>query len=372
MDRRETNYEHLVEAIYDAGACPDQWPSVLSAIAAAAGAEGGVIFGFSRLRGLVFEYNGALDPHSATVFKARHVNNVWVQGMAVRPKNQLVISDMLIKPRELMRTEFYDEVLKSQKLVRGALATLTAGSDIEIQFSVEKSVKRGPFTAAEVTSVRRLIPHVRRALGVSVRLMSGASFRNRLCSIADCLTCPAITLTLGGEMVEANGHAQRLAESGFLPLSRTGLKLSDPSEERRLLLALKDVCGGTTLRSLVLTENMNRFEVVCMALHPQARHWNGPAPTQTAAFLLLVSPMRANTVEAAGLESLTSGLTVAERRVAAIAGSGISNAEIASVLGVSLNTVKTHLRRVYSKLDVKRQSELVLRLKGVFPETGQK
>jgi DNA-binding CsgD family transcriptional regulator len=72
--------------------------------------------------------------------------------------------------------------------------------------------------------------------------------------------------------------------------------------------------------------------------------------------------MRANTVEAAGLGSSTSGLTVAERRVAAIAASGLSNAEIASVLAVSLNTVKTHLRRVYSKLDVKRQSELVLRL----------
>jgi DNA-binding CsgD family transcriptional regulator len=362
MERGETNYDHLIDAIYDAGACPEQWPCVLSAIAAAAGAEGGVMFGFSKLRGLVFEYNGALDPHSAAVFKARHANNVWVQGMAMQPKNQLVISDMLIKPRELKRTEFYDEVLKPQHLAYGALATLTVGADIEIQFSVQKSVKRGTFTAGEVTSVRRLVPHVRRALGVSVRLMSGASTRNRLCSLTDCLTCPALTLDLGGEMVEANGHAQRLAGSGFLPLSRTGLKLSDPSEQRRLLLALKDVCHGTTFRTLVLTEGMNRFEVVCRALHPNARHRNDQAPRQAAALLLLVNPMPAHAVEATGLDFLTSELTVAERRVATVAASGISNAKIASVLGVSLNTVKTHLRGVYSKLGVTRQSELVLRL----------
>ena len=360
MDRRETNYEHLIDAIYDAGACPDQWPSVLSAIGAAAGAEGGVMFAFSKLRGLVFEFNGSLDPHSATVFKARHANNVWVQGMAKRRKDELVISDMLIKPRELMRTEFYDDVLKPQQLVHGALVTLTAGADIEIQFSVQKSVKRGPFTAGEVTSVRRLVPHVRRALGVSVRLMSGASMQNRLCSITDCLTCPALTLNRCGEMVEANAHAQRLAGSGLLPLSRSGLKLSDSSEQRRLVLALKEVCGGTRMRTLVLTEGMSRFEVVCMAFHPQAARWNGQAPAHTAALLLLVSPMPANTVEAAGLGFLASGLTIAERRVATIAASGISNAEIASALGISLNTVKTHLRRVYSKLGVKRQSELVL------------
>jgi len=72
--------------------------------------------------------------------------------------------------------------------------------------------------------------------------------------------------------------------------------------------------------------------------------------------------MPAESVQAAGQNFLTGGLTVAERRVATIAASGISNAEIAGVLGISLNTVKTHLRRVYSKLDVKRQSELVLRL----------
>ena len=328
------------------------------------------MFGLSKSRGLVFEYNGSLDPHSATVFKARHANNVWVQGMARRPKNQIVISDDLVKQRQLMRTDFYDEVLKPQQLTHGALATLTVGTDIEIQFSVEKSDGRGPFTADEVICARRLVPHIRRALGVSVRLMSGASRRNGLCSITDCVTCPAFTLNRCGELVETNGQAQWLAAHGALPLSKSGLKMSDPSEQRRFLAALKDVCGGTPLRTLVLTQGTRRIEVICLAFDPHMASWIGPSRANTATVLVLVNSLVANEVSGTDLRgSMANGLTIAERRVARVAASGISNAEVASVLGVSLNTVKTHLRRVYLKLDVKRQSELILLLNRGKPTT---
>ena len=59
---------------------------------------------------------------------------------------------------------------------------------------------------------------------------------------------------------------------------------------------------------------------------------------------------------------LARTLTDAERRVASAAALGISNAAVAQALGISLNTVKTHLRHVYHKLGVRRQSELVLLL----------
>jgi DNA-binding CsgD family transcriptional regulator len=362
MDRRDTHFDHLVDAIYDAGACPERWPSVLTTIGAAAGAEGGVMFGVSKSRGFVFEYNGALDPHSVTVFKARHANNAWVQSMAQQPQNQLVVSDSLIKHRQLMKSEFYDEVLRPQRLAHGALATLTAGGDIDIQFSVEKSVHRGPFNARELNLLRRIVPHVRRALGVSVRLMPGVSMANCPESIIDRLGCAAVTLNCRGEIVEANGIAQRFAGSGLLPLSRSGLMLSDPCEQRRFLVALKAVCGGASLRTLVLTHGTGRFEVVCLTFDPHRTYWSSQAPCQTAAVLVLFNRLSACSPAFADSRGpFACGLTAAERRVAKVAASGISNAQVASVLGVSLNTVKTHLRRVYSKLDVKKQSELVIR-----------
>jgi DNA-binding CsgD family transcriptional regulator len=53
------------------------------------------------------------------------------------------------------------------------------------------------------------------------------------------------------------------------------------------------------------------------------------------------------------------GLTPAEARVAALIGGGHSRSEAAETLGISEWTAREALKRVYSKLDIARQSELV-------------
>ena len=54
-------------------------------------------------------------------------------------------------------------------------------------------------------------------------------------------------------------------------------------------------------------------------------------------------------------------LTPAERRVALLAASGRSNQEIARALWISVNTVETHMRRVFAKLNVQSRRELMTR-----------
>ena len=53
------------------------------------------------------------------------------------------------------------------------------------------------------------------------------------------------------------------------------------------------------------------------------------------------------------------GLTQAEARVAVAASSGSTVFESATQLGLSPNTVKTHLRKVFAKTGISRQTELV-------------
>jgi DNA-binding CsgD family transcriptional regulator len=51
-------------------------------------------------------------------------------------------------------------------------------------------------------------------------------------------------------------------------------------------------------------------------------------------------------------------LTPSERRIAALAGDGRSNREIAQTLFVTPKTVETHLRHVYRKLDISGRAQL--------------
>ena len=62
------------------------------------------------------------------------------------------------------------------------------------------------------------------------------------------------------------------------------------------------------------------------------------------------------------LRALASlGITAREYEVLKLLASGLSNKEIARLLDVSLNTVKTHIGRLYHKLEAARRTKAVLR-----------
>ena len=59
------------------------------------------------------------------------------------------------------------------------------------------------------------------------------------------------------------------------------------------------------------------------------------------------------------------GLSERELEVLELVASGLSNKEIAGKLFVSVNTVKTHLKNVYEKLEVNRRTQAVEKAKSL-------
>lgn len=57
----------------------------------------------------------------------------------------------------------------------------------------------------------------------------------------------------------------------------------------------------------------------------------------------------------------TLGISDREFQVLELLAAGRSNKEIAGALGVSPNTVKTHIAKLYGKLEVRRRTEAILR-----------
>jgi DNA-binding NarL/FixJ family response regulator len=62
--------------------------------------------------------------------------------------------------------------------------------------------------------------------------------------------------------------------------------------------------------------------------------------------------------------SNTIGLTKREMQIAECAASGMTNNEIAKKLEISENTVKTTLKRIFSKLEISSRRQLALKVKG--------
>jgi len=58
-------------------------------------------------------------------------------------------------------------------------------------------------------------------------------------------------------------------------------------------------------------------------------------------------------------EFLRLGISKRELEVLELMSAGLSNSEIANKLFVSENTVKTHVTRIFDKLDVRRRTQAV-------------
>ena len=73
---------------------------------------------------------------------------------------------------------------------------------------------------------------------------------------------------------------------------------------------------------------------------------------------LVATGARPRRTTLSGVEALTA----AEHRVAELAGRGLSNAEIAQALFVTINTVEAHLRHVFQKLSITSRRHLATSL----------
>lgn len=91
--------------------------------------------------------------------------------------------------------------------------------------------------------------------------------------------------------------------------------------------------------------------------------------TESARAMVLVIDPEAQALSAAASVQTAFSLTAAEARVAALIGGGLSGPQTAAALGVSPETIKTHLARCFAKTGVHSQAGLV-RLVGMLPQRG--
>jgi DNA-binding CsgD family transcriptional regulator len=156
-----------------------------------------------------------------------------------------------------------------------------------------------------------------------------------------------------GSLVHANPLARHLlARHQPLGVGSDGRLTADQANAtRRLRDAIRAVAGGETPR-VVWQGTPASGPHQAVVVRPVARH-NGNA---SVAAIFVADPR--SLPRESTLREL-HGLTPAEARVALEMLQGHSVAQAAQRLGISPNTVKTQLQRVFEKLQVSRQTEMV-------------
>jgi DNA-binding CsgD family transcriptional regulator len=178
-----------------------------------------------------------------------------------------------------------------------------------------------------------------------------------LLGILDHFAIGVLLVDQRGSVLHANTAARALLDGG---LRLDADWASDTFPFGRVKGCIRSVISKATCRALTLRSNASDRPMFVMVTPIDCRATESSLdaswPSQ-AALVILCDLGRPASLPATSMAE-AYGLTGAEVRVAEAASGGAGIGEIAHQLGLSPNTVKTHLRRIYEKTGTKRRAEL--------------
>jgi DNA-binding CsgD family transcriptional regulator len=355
--------DQLLDLIYDAATEPDMWRTVMTQIADLTGSQGGILFGQSWGASKVyFDYNGRLSEECNRAYKERHFQNPWNKVMSTQPVGRLVLSDDVVPLSSLRRTLFFDEVLRPQAVAHNAMIALAAKDGFHAAFNICRSERQGPLGEEERNALERLVPHLCRSIQLGFRIDGYRALQRAAYQALDRLSSGIVLLDRRARIVYANSAARSLgADGGALCLRNSMVTTRSASHSQRLDELIRAVLRGKPTASMSLPRSTDGGLLTIFLSSVRGRDVGRFADINmpdAAVLVVIVNPANRADIPI-GWVMDAYGLTQAEARVAVAASSGSTVFESATQLGLSPNTIKTHLRKVFAKTGISRQTELV-------------
>ena len=350
--------EDLIGGIYDAAADPDLWSDVIARIVEATGCRTGVFYehdiathqsqplGYHRfntefMRDYVAHY-GALDPWNTRVMQ-------WPVGVAAA-------TYALMPEDEFRRTEFYQDYLRHTGVFYG-LGGLVERADGRIAvFGVQRSYEDGRFPSESVDLVSTLMPHLKRAYRMNTALARAQHDRETLEETLHLVPQPVLIADREGKLVFANDAAARLLAVGDGLRFSAGRLIAAHRDDQVALAALLHPLTEDAPRMVVLRRPGNRRALLVQAV--PLRHDGQWAEPGRVALLIEAEPPPAPSPDRL---AVAYGLTKAEARLWSGLAAGATLSEIAVQQRTSINTLRVQLSRLFAKVGVHRQADLVRR-----------
>ncbi|WP_439573345.1 helix-turn-helix transcriptional regulator [Phreatobacter sp.] len=346
--------EHL---IYEAAVVPEQWPEVLETLSAFGGSFGTVLLAA----------NDQNQVHSIASPQARPFWEQWVEGgwttksqraprLLARPRQGWVRDTDILTIREIETLPEYVNFLLPRGFKWGAAAAIPMPTGDTAIFSMERRVEQGPFDTETVAGLDALFPHLARAAMIASRL-SFERARTAVETLA-LLELPAVALARNGAVVVANDLFEQ--EWGlWTTRGRDRLVLHDQRASRILSATLDQIASASGIRSIALesVDGTDRAVLHVLPVRRTARDIFGRATS-----IAVLTKASRKVAQSPALLRAIFDLTPTESEIACELAVGTDLKRIAKGRGVSLETLRFHLKRIREKTGCRRQAELATML----------
>ncbi len=233
-----------------------------------------------------------------------------------------------------------------------------AGAGTAYVLRVFRSPERSPFDQEESAVADVLVVHIARALDLAARIDGSAVEKSLYSDALDKLNVGVILVDEGGRLHSASAVADRfLGTRDGIQLQLGKLRATNVAEDRVLQAAIREAAECTSAqmsRGVSLTK-----ESGARTLGVMVRPLPGSRPGTGARVAVYIRDCDSVLDVESEFVRQIFDLTPAEAAVTRRLTSGLSLEDAAISLDISRNTARAHLRSIFSKSGITRQTELV-------------
>lgn len=367
--REAEELSQVIGDIYDASLDPALWPAAIESICGYIGAASASLHSqdsISRATDALFWWGGGSNAaHYFKIYLEKYgkINPIF-PGVIFFDLEQPVAVPDVISCDEFVQTRFFREWLAPQMLMDGLFSNLEKGATSCALFTAMRHAEQGQVDDRMRRRFELITPHVRRSMLIGKVIDLHRVEAATLADSLDKLASGVIIVDSNGRIIHANISAHRLiAEANVLRATNGRIAAIDPQGNRNLLAVFTaahagDAAVGKNGIAIPLgSRTGERYVAHVLPLTSGARRNAGVSYSATAAMFIRKAALDLPSPPEAVARQFN--LTPAEVRVlfAIVEIGGVP--EVAPVLGISEQTVKSHLHRIYEKTVTKRQADLV-------------
>ena len=234
----------------------------------------------------------------------------------------------------------------------------------KLRFRITRGEAAQNFDAVDRARCEALLPHLRRALHVHNLLDRSESMGALYSDAIGRLSVGTIVLDESGKVLEQNLIARELvAANDGLKLVGGRLEASYPSDNRELQQLIRNAflrhAGSppTLAQAMSVSRPSGQVSLGIVVEPVPSQEW-AEGKGHPAAMVYIRDAAGKSLASTAAAKQLFN-LTPAETALAMELANGLSLEEAAEALNIRRNTARAHLRSIFSKTGVRRQTELV-------------
>ena len=364
IDPRESDF---LDLLYGAALEPELWVPAMERFADMIGGSSAWLSQLDIADGTGSGLGARLDPAMAGVYLQHFagqnpLNNVKDPQRYIAVWDARIITDEdWMRKEDLRRTEYYNDFLTIQDVHSTLMIRLTLEGRESCVLNVNRPERRGQFEGADIERAGYYHPHLIRAFRLSQKFVADRNLADPALSGFEDSPQALFLLGLDGRVVRVNPAAERLVARGGLSLTLGRLTAPLPDAARRLaglIGAASPADGGARIGGSASLQQPNGRLPLSVAVAPIGlERWSLFARTPSV-LVRVTDPEAGLSLPEHTMRNLF-GLTGAESRVAQAMFAGGRPQDAAATLGVSVNTLRTHLKRIFEKTGVNRQSALI-------------